>query len=863
MPASRNVKSDTNSDTKNKRFTEGISFGEWLRIRRHELDLTQQALADQIGFAKVTLRRIESGALKPSKDFALILFKKLGIPKEELADWIRFARSLGGMPSSHSNIQNVIHTNLPASITSFVGREKEQNEIIKLIKKHRLVTLTGAGGVGKTRLAIKVGKELIQDFPDGVWLIELAALENPDLLPETISMALGIRTQTNVPAIETLANFIRTKSTLLILDNCEHLSVSSARLADMLLKASPDSKLLTTSRELLGIMGEAVYHVRSLTLPIDGQSLQKFRKYEAIQLFEERAQLINSDFSITADNASSVAQICSRLDGIPLAIELASVHVGDLSPAQIASQLEQCFDLLSNGNNAALPRQQTIRASLDWSWHLLNDSEKTLLRRLSIFAGSWTLELAIAIFGKDAAHLNATLTKKSLVTLEQANEYKVYYHLHEMVRQYAYEKLTESGEEESVRCLHLQGYVKFTAQAGRELIGPQQREWANYVREEIGNLRSALGWASQTDLRAGLALCGNLGRRFWENFDVREGMDWLSEFLQRSESQNYPLERANALHVYGGLLYILQQFEQARKAEEEAATIFHSIGNTSGEIDALIVLGSIMQYLEGMDRKIEILKSAYRMAKHSQDPWRQAKVAVGLAWDTRDLQRSYAFLEEAIPFFRQVGDLRMLMYALSVLSHLLVMNGESDRAEKWLKEALELHERSKGFYEMEFVLTASAYIALEKRNFEQARAFLMEWIGIAEKLGNRMEGLWARARLGYIAIHEGNFDLAHEILGECAREFQRDGNLTGLVFIAETAAGLSALTSKADNGAKLIGWAEATRQVTGDSRPKLEETFMEKSLSNIHSQLNKNTYTKFYESGRTLTTDQVIQLIVG
>ncbi|MBI5933204.1 MAG: XRE family transcriptional regulator [Chloroflexi bacterium] len=849
---------------------EKITFGKWLRQRRRALDLTQQALADQIGCARITLRRIENDALKPSRELALILLEKLGIPEEECRQWLPFARGLDDLPPQITKFAvNHLLTNLPAALTSFIGREKEQAALIKLIRKYRLVTLTGSGGVGKTRLSLMVGAQLLPDFPDGVWLAELASTGDPALLPQVVAQVFGITVQINTPLVESLSHFLRPKNTLLILDNCEHLLDASARLADTLLRDCPNLKILTTSREALRITGEAVYHVPSLGVPDMKLVLETFKEYESVRLFEERAQLAQMDFSLTLENVSFVAQICHRLDGIPLPIELAAAHVNTLPLEQIAEQLKECFQLLSGGSRTALPRQQTIRASIDWSWNLLTEAERAFLRRLSAFAGGWTLESAQSVCGNDymkndqARELMLQLVQKSLVMADKELGSEARFHFHETIRQYLREKLIESGEEENIRKQHMQYFHLFSGQAESGLIGPQQIEWHARVIDERDNLRAAFAWADKSDVETGLSLTANLGRRFWESFDAREGAYWLDKFLQKAESIAYTSARAKALHVQGGLRYALQQFDLARAAEEESLILFRASGDKQGEIDALLVLGSTMQFLEGMDRRIVIQRQALHLAESIGDKWRKARALAGLAGDTRDLQSSYAYFEDAIDLFRQVGDLHMLASISGALGHSLVMNGQTATAKKWLEDALDLNRRMNNTPGMEFVLTASAYMALLDGHYAQARGYLLEWMKSAEELGNRMGYLWARARLGYVAFREKNLAAAQDILMECMREFRMDRDRTGLIFTAETMVCLFVELNQPDRAARLFGWAEATRKATGDSRPQLEQMDLNRSTSVICRKLGENKFKDMLNEGSAMTLDEAVEVAVG
>ncbi|HUG33889.1 MAG TPA: adenylate/guanylate cyclase domain-containing protein, partial [Anaerolineales bacterium] len=347
--------------------------------------------------------------------------------------------------------------NLPAQLTSFIGREKEMAEIKQAIHEHRLVTLTGSGGTGKTRLSLQVAAELIDQFRDGVWFMELAPLTNPDLIPQTVLSAFGVREQQGRTATQILTDYVREKNLLLVMDNCEHLIKACAVLADAMLNTAPAITILATGREALGVKGEVTWHVPSLSLPDANHlpPLDQLSQYEAVELFIERALLAQPHFIVTKNNAPAIAQICSRLDGIPLAIELAASRVSALSADQIAARLDDRFRLLTGGARTSLPRHQTLRATIDWSYDLLSENEKILLRRLAVFVGGWTLEAAESICGEggsdfDAFDLLTHLVDKSLVIIYESKN-GTRYHMLETTRQYAQEKLLVSEEVESMR----------------------------------------------------------------------------------------------------------------------------------------------------------------------------------------------------------------------------------------------------------------------------------------------------------------------------------------------------------------------------------------------------------------------------
>src|SRR5580704_3286862 len=340
--------------------------------------------------------------------------------------------------------------NLPYQLTSFVGREQEIAQLEELVTAHRLVTLTGAGGAGKTRLAIEVASRLIDAFPDGVWLVELAALSDPRLVPQAVAKALEVKEQPARPVMETLNDYLASKKLLLVLDNVEHLLEACVRFVDLILRRSPDVVMLVTGRERLGMAGELTYRVPSLTVPVPGDNLapDALRAYEGVHLFVERARLLRSDFSVTSENAASLASICYRLDGIPLAIELAAPRLRSMSVEELSQGLDQRFALLTDGSRTALPRHRTLRSMIDWSYDLLREPERLFLQRLSVFAGGWTLAAAKEVCAgegieqRDALDLLTSLADKNL-TLTEEHEGATRYRMLETLRQYALDRLQE------------------------------------------------------------------------------------------------------------------------------------------------------------------------------------------------------------------------------------------------------------------------------------------------------------------------------------------------------------------------------------------------------------------------------------
>ena len=857
------------------------TFGNLLKYLRKLEGLTQRELAILVGYSDTQISRLEQSQRVPDAATLQALFVP-ALHLEHQSRWVerllelaRQAR-LGELPETETK---VALNNLPAVLTTFIGREKEQAEILQLIGTHRLVTLTGSGGVGKTRISLKVGGQVLYEYPNGVWLVELAPLSDPELLPQTVASVFGMVTRATRSHTELLIDFLRPKTALLILDNCEHLLDASAHFADILLKHCPQLKILATSREALGILGEIVYPMPSLRLPDIQQTLEIFGSYESVRLFEERARLAQPDFQLTLENASSVAQICSRLDGIPLAIELAAARVNMFSTAQIAARLDDRFHLLIAGSRTALPRQQTLRASIDWSWNLISGPEHALLRRLSVFAGGWTLEAAESVcIGEGTAggsveprqvpNLMTQLVAKSLVIVDRQPGPERRFHLHETIRQYAHEKLLEAGEHANVCSQLLNYFLELSKQAELSLHGPDQMEWYQRLTDERDNLRVALAHAAGTgasrsgtsaaDLEAGLAISAKLVD-YWVASDYREGLRWSTEFIQNPASQNLPLARAKALMTQGWLLWSMQQFEAIRTIAEGCLEVFRRYGDQIGEYDALILMGNMQHYAGGIEQRAEFARRALALARSMGDDLRQAFALFVLGWDRRDPQQARQHLEEAVVLFRQRGDWRFLAQALGVLGLTALSNGDLASAEEFLDEAYKINQRTNRSA-MEYVLTGKGILCMLRGEYGQARLYLQMNIDNLEKMGNRVGVLWGRARLGDVALREGSVAEAHRILVDTIENFHITGNKNGLAFAVDRMASLYVAIDKPNVAARLIGCVDVTRTEIGDPRPRLEQEDLDRAIDAIKAKIGPSAFEVDHNSGRKMTLAEAVAL---
>ena len=810
---------------------ESISFGTWLRQKRRSLDLTQKALADQVGCAEITVRRMEADEYKPSSELARVLLEKLGIAEPERTQWVRFARGLGEYPK-HQISSSTSHdhkTNLPIPLTSFIGREKDVERIQHRLAEHRLVTLIGVGGIGKTRLSQQVANQLIDLYGDGVWLVECAPLNDPMLVPQSVATMFGIQQRGDHSAlVESLVQFLQAKTLLLILDNCEHLLDACAGLAEQLLKSCPKLKILATSRETLGILGEALYPVPSLTIP-DAQQispLEKLNDYESIRLFDERAQLVQMDFALTKENASSITQICSRLDGIPLAIELAAVRVLTLSAEQIAEQLDQCFHILTGGSRTALPKHQTLQASIDWSWQLLHDEEQILLRRLSVFSGGWTLEAAETVCvgngvePRDISDLLTQLVNKSLVIIEREQSQDARYRTLETIRAYALERLAESGEMEVLRGRHALYYGDLIIhQASYGIFFASNL----HLQLEIDNIRATLRWcvATPKDIELGARLVWIL-QWFWHGRGYfSEGRQWTKQILASAFLRDGSKSQAMALASSGFLAVWQGEHEEGLVQVEKSLSIAQQLKDEQ-MMPLLLMINAIAYISMGRDATAQpLLRDALALFEQQNLPYFHiitivllGNVQLGLG----DLEQARVLYEEGVVRARILGENWTLSFPLSNLGDVARLQGQYDLAGKY---------------------------------YEECEALLRD-------TGNTGDLARFVHNLGYIAQHAGDFTGAASQFWKSLTIFRRLGNRRGIAECLAGLAGLKARQGEAQWGATLLSAAESLIQSTGGAWWPADRIEVEANQEFIRSALTQSELTVAQTNGKAMTLEEAL-----
>jgi predicted ATPase/transcriptional regulator with XRE-family HTH domain len=867
------------------------TFGELLRFLRRKADLTQRELSIAVAYSESQISRLEQNERAPEEATLAARFVP-ALYIEDEPQWVARLLELGATTHSHAPEADAPQPiaeakptpqNLPIQLTSFIGREKEITEIKRLLagKKGesegsvRLLTLTGHGGCGKTRLGIETASASLPHFPDGVFFVALAPLSDPVLVPQTIATTLGLIEQASHSPVNTLTDFLQAKRALLILDNCEHLIHACAQLAETLLQTCPNLHIFTTSREALGIAGETLYLVPPLTTPDPDslhETLDTLRRYEAVQLFIERAQTVISDFSMTRDNAPAIAQVCHYLDGIPLALELAAARVKVLRVEQIASRLNDRFHLLTSGARTALPRHQTLQAMIDWSHDLLSESERVLLRRLSIFAGGWTLEAAESVCGDDGIEthmildLLMQLLNKSLILAERKQGQETRYHMLETIRQYAREKSWAMGEGERMRHQHASFFIKLAEEAKPELRGSNQHIWLERLDAEKDNLRVVLNLLVENNIEAGARLAGSLFW-FWHTYCYwSEGRAWYDRLLKSGidpygQTPLITAMKAQVLCEAGWLALADMDTNQARILSEEGLALYRELGDKTGIAIALNTLGWAAYYLSNYSEARSLAEESLTLSREIGNKFKIADV-LNLLGNIARAQGYYAsaveFYKESLKWARELGDKATIAYSLGVWGYLAWSQGDLEQAAILTEESLQLSREVRLDWSSAETLITLGDIARARGEYEKASKLYDECNAIWDQLGQRHEMaylLWSR---GWLARLQSNHQQAVKFFNEGLRLWQEVGDKRHIAECLVGLAGVNVDLGQAEIAARLMGTAEAIREVTNSPLPPVDRTNYDRDFAIIRSQLGETNFIKAWAEGRAMTMEQAI-----
>ncbi len=643
----------------------------------------------------------------------------------------------------------VLPNNLPVQTTSFIGREKEMEEIHSLLGRTSLLTLTGTGGTGKTRLSIEVGASLIHEFRDGVWLAEFAQISDPARIVEVVATSLGVREDPERTQRESLIQFLRGKTLLLILDNCEHVLAEAAKLAAELLSSAPNLKIIATSRHSLGIRGEQTFAVPPLGMfdvrlhELTGADVvERLSQYDAVKLFIERAMAVKPDFRVTNENAPALAEVCSRLDGIPLAIELAAARVRVLDLAQIASRLNDRFRLLRGGSRTGLPHQQTLQALIDWSHDLLSEEERIVFRRMGAFLLGRSLRALEQVCSGDGVEeydildLLQQLVDKSLVMVERDVAGELRYTMIESVWQYAKEKLKESGEEVAVKNRHLKFFLEYAEELHPKLEGPEQKHWLDAGQADAWNFRAAMRWAVESkQCEPGFRMMAALYRLVEVRGDVREVYELLLKLLAVDGDGDGKKYRADAEVAAGRLAWALDRYGESRKHYAAARQIYETLGDENG----IGVVEMLSGFINRGDQHLQEAEANFRLA---------------------------------LELGQKTGNLYVIAAAQSGLGSIALDRGQLEEARKLKEESLTNYEELGDQWIVGLILWGVAWVARAQGDYTRAKQVLDRWVANVRELGNQWTLPYILEEYAQVAARTGKPLLAARIIG--AADAQRE-----------------------------------------------------------------------------------------
>jgi len=622
------------------------------------------------------------------------IFNKLGFnSRSQVAAWVAHEQAIGSTADSSDGHRH----NLPLQLTRFVGRGTELAEIERLLATKRLVTLTAVGGAGKTRLALEVATRTPDVYADGTWLVDLTPIKDGHLASRVFGSVLGVHERARQPMAQTLVEHLHGRRSLVVVDNCEHVIEDCAGLVDSILRSCPGITVLATSREPLGISGETVWRVAPLAVPDPAApvDLHELVQCEAVDLFLDRAQLVAPGFKLTQENAPAVAQLCCRLDGIPLAIELAAALAGLMSPDQILCRLQDRFAVLTGGSRAGPARHRSLQSALDWSHELLSDRERTLFRRLSVFASSFSLEAIEQVCSGDDLERAAItglfggLVDKSLVVADGEVSESIRFRMLETLHHYGRDRLAESGESERVRLRHCKFFLSLAEGAAPHLIGHEHQAWHSRIAQDIGNLRSALEWSSGREPEANLRLNDAL-TYFWQIHGlVQEGDGWFTRSLAAYTLRNQL--RAQALALAGEISYWRQDIGGASARWHECLDIYRELDDVKGIGEALVWVGHLAEWQGDLEKAHKQYDDGLAMSK-------EAKHARAVEWITRNLGRlaikegdhggARMCLEESLALSEHLGNERPIITNLGYLGLNAIESGDLAAARTHLEKAL-------------------------------------------------------------------------------------------------------------------------------------------------------------------------------
>jgi predicted ATPase/class 3 adenylate cyclase/DNA-binding CsgD family transcriptional regulator len=786
-----------------------------------------------------------------------------------------FQLVIPGLPADFPPLKTLdsYPNNLPLQPTPFLGREKEVNAIQQLLMREdvRLVTLTGPGGIGKTRLGLQVTAEQTSHFPDGIWFVSLAPLSDPDLVIPTLSQVLGLPEAREQTALEQVKHALKEKQTLLLLDNFEQVVSAASEVAD-LLTGCPRLKVLVTSRERLHLRAEHDYAVPPLTLPDPTHlpDLMALSQYDAVALFIERAQAVKSDFQVSYANAPAIAEICVRLDGLPLAIELAAARIRLFPPQALLTRLGQRLPLLVNSARDVPARQQTLRQTIQWSYDLLTAAEQCLFRRLAVFVGGCTFQ-AVEVMVEDTTSVLDTITTlldKNLLWQIEQEDGEPWFMLLETIREFGLEELSKRGELEATQYAHAAYYLQLAEAAEPALRGPQQVVWFHRLEREHDNLRVAMNYLlEREEARGSIEMALRLGAAlyyFWEvQSHAREGWIELSRALERPEGVAVSV-RAKALMAAGRLAYLLFNSDRGEELCQQSLVLFRESGDLAGVGEALFNLGMTSwqkgELATARVRYEESLKICQETGNKSIMAWSLWFLS-SVDMFQGDYAQSYSHAEAGLLLFREIGNKRGIAFTLQQIAWGYLEEGDAAKAHPLFEESYALFKEIGDKAYERSQLWGLGWVAFRQGNVALARSLLEEGsanIQGEEEPAELDNAAWVLAHLARVAAFEGDYARARALYEQClAIVKQVVGWKPWTPFYLEGLAAVVAVQGELPWAARLWGAAEALRDGMGTPIPPAYRADYVRSVAGARSQLGEQAFAAAWEKGRALTLEQV------
>jgi predicted ATPase/transcriptional regulator with XRE-family HTH domain len=860
------------------------SFGRWLMQRRRSLELSREDLAEIVGCARVTIAKIEQDERRPSRQVAERLAEALKLPPDERGGFILWARGVAegeapSLPFQPTSPRPAIESSLPvkpsapapapretprqplpmppgtmpASPTSFIGRAREVAKVRNLLWRAdvRLLTLTGPPGIGKTRLGMTVAASIRQDFEHGVCFVALSSLNDASLVAPTIAQTLGLKEVSGQAVEATLQSYLRDKQMLMLLDNFEQV-IQAAPLVSNLMSAASGLKLMVTSRAVLHVYGEHEFVVPPLQLPDPKEipAVEELSQCEAVALFTQRAQAVQPGFALTRENAQVVAQICVRLDGLPLALELAAARTKLCTPHSMLARLNQRLSLLTGGPRDLPARQQTLRGAISWSYDLLSEEEQTLFRRLSVFVGGCTLEaledfgFSILDFrlGRETAAIESTNSKienpvdildglaslmdKSLLRQEDAGGGEPRFVMLETLREYGLAQLADRDELDIMQHYYADYYLTLAERAEPELRGPEQGAWLARLEQEHDNLRAVFRWALDAgEQDIALRLGGALGRFWYTRSYLVEGQQWLEAALSDSEGAA-PAIRAKALGSAGSLALLQNEHARARALMDESLRLWQMVGDPASIARGMSNLGAAIAIQGDFSRATSLFEQSMVIWQQVGDDWNRALSLANMGFATLcqgDYERSGALCAESLAIRRELGDTSGITLSLINLGLVPLHQGDYTRAIELFKESIEL---ARELGDRRNIALSYAYLGLAAfrlGEYEQASHYYKESLGIAHDIMHR-------------------FGVARTLLG---------------------LAGIAVERGQIERAIRLCGAAETQYDNLSVSLTPAERALYEKTLEAAKNQLDGGTFAAAWEAGQALSLDEAVDFARG